>query len=132
MSRLVPILLFLSACATPPPQGWTVTGGTPTQQVQALDLLGMGRNLHPGTLGGDGGIAIVSPSDMLTYCLGPYNGCAYTSPEGRATAVVLDVPDLTLSALPHELCHLISNTDSQVSADTCGTEIVTFYRKAHP
>jgi hypothetical protein len=124
-------LLLALGCPGPPP-GWTVSGGTPAQQAQALELLDAARVVAPGSLAGDGGIGIVTSGEIPMYCLQLAAGCAYSTPSGRAVVVCLDVPDLTLSALPHELAHLALNSRDQVAADQVGALIVAEYRSSHP
>lgn len=128
--RLLVLALALTGCLSPPP-GWTVTGGTPAQQAQALQLLEAARVVAPGSLQGDGGVGIVGPYDLPFYCLSCAAGCAYFS-DGRPVVVVLDQPDISAGALPHELAHIIRRSSDEQAADQLGAVILAEYRRAHP
>lgn len=130
--RYLFLVLALAGCGVSPPPGWTVYGGTPAQQAQALQLLDAARTVAPGSLQGDGGIGIVGLYELPGYCTMPATNCAYSLQDGRTVVIVLDMPDLSLGALPHELAHHILNSGDQGAADRLGLLIVAEYRRAHP
>ena len=132
------LLLTLSLLACAPRQGpWVVSGADPALSAQALALVDAAKVVMPGSYGLTHGGRIFLAPDIWALC---YPGSqappryVLTGCEGQGAVYVRwplgACPDLTCSALPHELGHLGLNAPSDDQANAMGLLIVQEFRRA--
>jgi hypothetical protein len=121
-------LLLLSACANAP-KGWSVVGGSPEQQAQALRMVEVAKGIVP--LPADGGIQIVTtPYGLDGQCPARpglhVSGCAYVGPSIAILVMPpLLGPELSTTALAHELCH--AGGVGEAGAEDCAALVTQGY-----
>lgn len=138
MFRLPLIALLLAGCASgPKPQPWTVAGTASSEEArQALALVDAAQVVYPDVPLKVWGRRIVLAPEVGVLCYGlppsaGISGCADVEnvyvrwPHGAC-------PDLTCSALPHELAHLCTNGGTETQAAAGALLIVKEYRRAQP
>jgi len=139
--RLALLALLAAGCAHAParPTAWTVTGGTPEEQAQALAIVQAAVRLYPSlppqevhllpAIDRPCGYRLPEPDGVYHYAGCVASGVWVLWPHPRCH------PDLTCSALSHELCHLALNVwgndkESQGRVDACALLITQEYRRA--
>lgn len=137
MKRLAMLLVVLAACGPHTKAGWTVINATPEQEVQAQDLVTAARVATGAELRGGFIILVTTPYGLDGGCPLPpgythISGCAIGDQLSVLIAPPLLGPDLTTTALPHELGHLACATDDEAQANACGARIVQEYQREHP
>jgi len=103
------LMLLLAGCLSPR-SVWTVEGGTKEQHEQAYSMVNVASRLtgHPERMD-RGYIHLCSDKPcIIKSCGSLMAGCIYPEPT-NSIAVITEPPrgpDLKLSALAHELCHM--------------------------
>ena len=132
------LALLLSACA--PARGpWTVrapvTGLDPALDAQAHALVEAAGRVYPTDRYQAGGLIILAP-EINRLCFPTYTGPLVVTGCLGVGAIYIrwplgTCPDLTCSALPHELAHL-GGAETDDAANAGGLLIVQEYRKVSP
>jgi hypothetical protein len=124
VTRLAPLLL--AACLSPP-DGWQILNATPEQEAQAFDLLAATRAVTGASMP-RGVIRLETvPFGLDGKCgvtTSHVSGCSY-SPESIVVLVMPPLlgPDLSTTALVHELCHSALGV-SDSTADACAAQVL--------
>jgi hypothetical protein len=121
------LLLALAACLSPP-DGWQILNATPEQEAQAQDLITATRAVTGASM----------PRGVIRLETEPYgldgkcgvttahvSGCAY-SPESIVVLVMPPLlgPDLSTTALAHELCHSALRSPDEAAAEACVAKVL--------
>lgn len=131
MIRALPLLL-LAGCLHAP-QRWAFINATPEQEAQAEGLIRAARVVTGAELGG-GSIRLETKPYGLDGTCGVslpdhVAGCTYYGIEPEIEVLIMPPrfgPDLTTTALPHELCHAALGP-GEAQADACGALVVQEY-----
>lgn len=134
MIRFLPLVLLLAGCIQPP-TGWTVLNGTSAQEAEAQALVAATRAVTGQPMPSGVINLVTKPYGLDGTCNvpPPYHvaGCSY----GDSLAVLIMPPllgpDLTATALPHELCHAALGA-GEAQANACGAKVVIEYQKSNP